>query len=32
MPGAELARRLGVTTGYGRRLRSELLNTGNGYR
>ncbi|MCW2943861.1 MAG: hypothetical protein JWR24_578 [Actinoallomurus sp.] len=30
--GTELARRLGVTTGYGRRLRSELLNAGNGYR
>lgn len=32
LPGTELARRLGVTTGYGRRLRSELLNTANGYR
>jgi hypothetical protein len=32
LPGTELARRLGVTTGYGRRLRSELLNTSNGYR
>ncbi|MCW2861657.1 MAG: hypothetical protein JWP48_3365 [Actinoallomurus sp.] len=32
IPGTELARRLGVTTGYGRRLRSELLNTANGYR
>jgi hypothetical protein len=32
MPGTELARRLGVTTGYGRRLRSELLNSQNGYR
>jgi hypothetical protein len=32
IPGTELARRLGVTTGYGRRLRSELLNTSNGYR
>ncbi|MFB9839194.1 DUF2637 domain-containing protein [Actinoallomurus acaciae] len=32
IPGTELARRLGVTTGYGRRLRSELLNTTNGYR
>lgn len=32
IPGPELARRLGVTTGYGRRLRSELLNTVNGYR
>jgi hypothetical protein len=32
LPGTELARRLGVTTGYGRRLRSELLNTTNGYR
>ena len=32
IPGTELARRLGVTTGYGRRLRSELLNTENGYR
>ena len=32
LPGTELARRLGVTTGYGRRLRSELLNTASGYR
>ncbi len=32
MPGTELARRLGVTTGYGRRLRSELLNATDGYR
>jgi hypothetical protein len=32
IPGTELARRLGVTTGYGRRLRSELLNSANGYR
>ncbi len=32
IPGTELARRLGVTTGYGRRLRSELLNSENGYR
>jgi hypothetical protein len=32
IPGTELARRLGVTTGYGRRLRSELLNTTDGYR
>lgn len=32
LPGNELARRLGVTTGYGRRLRSELLNAANGYR
>ena len=32
LPGTELARRLGVTTGYGRRLRSELLNTADGYR
>ncbi|MFL6053782.1 MAG: DUF2637 domain-containing protein [Actinoallomurus sp.] len=32
LPGTELARRLGVTTGYGRRLRSELLNSQNGYR
>jgi hypothetical protein len=32
IPGTELARRLGVTTGYGRRLRSELLNTTSGYR
>jgi hypothetical protein len=32
LPGTELARRLGVTTGYGRRLRSELLNATNGYR
>lgn len=32
IPGTELARRLGVTTGYGRRLRSELLNAANGYR
>jgi hypothetical protein len=32
LPGTELARRLGVTTGYGRRLRSELLNAANGYR
>ena len=32
LPGTELARRLGVTTGYGRRLRSELLNTAGGYR
>ncbi|MDN3351591.1 DUF2637 domain-containing protein [Actinomadura sp. DC4] len=32
LPGTELARRLGVTTGYGRRLRSELLNTSSGYR
>jgi hypothetical protein len=32
MLGSELARRLGVTTGYGRRLRSELLNAENGYR
>jgi hypothetical protein len=32
LPGDELARRLGVTTGYGRRLRSELLNAANGYR
>jgi hypothetical protein len=32
LPGTELARRLNVTTGYGRRLRSELLNTTTGYR
>ncbi|TQL98840.1 uncharacterized protein DUF2637 [Actinoallomurus bryophytorum] len=32
IPGTELARRLNVTTGYGRRLRSELLNTTTGYR
>lgn len=32
IPGTELARRLGVTTGYGRRLRSELLNSASGYR
>jgi hypothetical protein len=32
LPGDELARRLGVTTGYGRRLRSELLNASSGYR
>jgi hypothetical protein len=32
IPGTELARRLGVTTGYGRRLRSEFLNSANGYR
>jgi Protein of unknown function (DUF2637) len=32
IPGAELARRLGVTTGYGRRLRSELRGAANSYR
>jgi hypothetical protein len=32
LPGTELARRLSVTTGYARRLRSEILNGANGYR